>query len=77
MFIYEDGSEILVGDSVLFENDLASGTVEFIVTTIEDMKAINVEEVGIMIKSPSFGRVYLPQWNLIKDPLKLVSRSRP
>ena len=77
MFIYEDGSEILVGDSVLFENGRASGTVEFIITTIEDMKAINVEELGIMIKSPSFGRVYLPQWSLIKDPLKLLSRSRP
>lgn len=77
MFIYEDGLEILVGDSVLFENGRTSGTVEFIIATSEDMKAINVKEVGIMLKSPSFGHVYLPQWYLIKDPLRFLSRSRP
>lgn len=74
MFKYEDGSEIMVGDSVLLENGRTPGTVEHIVTTAEEMKATNVEEPGVMLKSPPFGRVYLPQWSLVEAPLRFVSR---
>lgn len=74
MFKYQDGSEIMVGDSVLLENGHTPGTVEFIVTTAEEMKAINVEEPGVLLKSPPFGRVYLPRWSLDEDPLRFVSR---
>jgi len=72
---YEDGAEIMVGDSVLLENGRTPGTVELIVITVAEMQAINVEEPGVMLKSPPFGRVYLPQWSLVKDPLRLVSRA--
>jgi len=75
MFKYEDGSEIMVGDSVLLENGRTPGTVELIVTTPEEMKAINVEEPGVMLKSPPFGRVYLPRWSLRERPIRLVSRA--
>jgi len=74
MFKYEDGTEIMVGDSVLLENGRTPGTVEFIVTTAEEMQTTNVEEPGVMLKSPPFGRVYLPQWSLMEDPLRFVSR---
>ena len=74
MFKYQDGSEIMVGDSVLLENGRTPGTVEFIVTTAEEMKATNVEEPGVLLKSPPFGRVYLPRWSLDEDPLRFVSR---
>ena len=74
MFKYQDGSEIMVGDSVLLENGRTPGTVELIVTSDEEMKAINVKEFGVMPQSPPFGRVYLPQWSLIEEPLRLVSR---
>ena len=75
MIKYEDGSEIMVGDSVLLEHGRTPGTVELVVTTAEEMKAINVEEPGAMLKSPPFGRVYLPQWSLREIPLRLVSRA--
>jgi len=74
MFKYEDGTVIMVGDSVLLEQGGTPGTVEFIVSTAEEMKATNVEEPGVMLKSPPFGRVYLPQWSLLEDPLRFVSR---
>jgi hypothetical protein len=74
LFKYEDGSEIMIGDSVLLENGRTQGTVEFIVTTAAEMKATNVEGPGVMLKSPPFGRVYLPQWSLEEDPLRFVSR---
>jgi hypothetical protein len=76
MFKYEDGSDIRVGDSVLLADGHTPGTVEIIVTTKEEMKAINVEEPGIMLKSPPFGRVYFPERSLLEDPLQLVSRRR-
>ena len=74
MFKYEDGSEVMVGDSVLLEYGRTPGIVELIISTAEEVKAINVEEPGIMLKSPPFGRVYLPHWSLLEDPLKFVSR---
>jgi hypothetical protein len=49
--------------------------VELIVTSDEEMKSINVEGPGIMLKSPPFGRVFLPRWSLEEDPLMLVSRA--
>jgi hypothetical protein len=76
MFKYEDGSEVMVGDSVLLEHGRTPGTVELIVVTGEEMKAINVEEPGVMLKSPPFGRVYLPQRSLTEDPLRFVARAR-
>ena len=74
VFRYEDGSEVKVGDSVLLENGRTPGTVELIVTTAEEMKQIGVDEPGVSLKSPPFGRVYLPDWSLLEDPLRLVSR---
>jgi hypothetical protein len=74
MLKYADGSEIMVGDSVLLERGRTPGIVVFIVITAEEMTAINVEEPGVMLKSPPFGRVYLPQSCLLEDPLRFVQR---
>ena len=74
-FEYQDGLEIRVGDSVLLENGRTPGTVELIVMTAEGMKENGVDEPGILLKSPPFGRVYLPDWSLLEDPLRLVSRN--
>jgi hypothetical protein len=74
MLKYTDGSEIMVGDSVLLESGRTPGIVEFIVITAEEMKATNVEEPGVMLASPPFGRVYLPQSSLLEDPLRFVQR---
>jgi hypothetical protein len=75
MFVYSDGSKIMVGDSVLLERGCTLGVVEIIVTSDEQMKELDVEEPGIMLKSPPFGLVYLPQDALEEDPLILVSRA--
>ena len=74
IFKYQNGTEIIVGDSVLLEKGRTPGIVERIVTTQEEMKATNVQESGVMIKSPPFGLIYLPQWSLLEDPLMFVSR---
>lgn len=74
MFVYPDGSKVMIGDSVLFERGRTEGVVELIVISGEQMRDINVEEPGVMLKSPSFGRVYLPLWSLKEDSLILVSR---
>ena len=75
MFTYADGSEIQIGDSVLLENGRTPGTVDSIVITSEEMRSTNVEEPGIMLKSPPFGLVYLTRSWLAEDPLLLVARA--
>ncbi len=73
MFTYANGSPIRVGDSVLLENGQTPGTVELVVLTLAEMQAIGVEEPGVMLLSPPFGRVYLPEWSLQREPLQFVS----
>jgi len=76
MFKYNDGSEVLVGDTVLIENGKTLGIVDHIVTTEEEAKGINVDEVGIMLKSPAFGLVYFSKYWLEQNPLRFVSRAK-
>ena len=75
MFKYQDGSDILIGDSVLFENGKTNGIVELVVVSEDDMKNINVIEAGIMLKSQPFGLVYLNEYWLKNDPLLFVSHA--
>jgi len=72
-FTYLDGSPIKAGDAVRMENGQTPGTVELVVLSASDMQAIGVEEPGVMLLSPLFGRVYLPEWSLQREPLQLVS----
>ncbi|MDO8961059.1 MAG: hypothetical protein Q7V02_03085 [Methylophilus sp.] len=76
MFKYDDGSDVLLGDNVLIENGKTPGVVELIITTEEEAKNINVDEVGIMLKSPPFGLVYFSKHWLEQDPLRFVSRAK-
>jgi len=73
MFTYTDGSPIKAGDSVLLEHGQTPGTVELVVITPAEMEAIGVEEPGVMLLSPPFGRVYLPERSLQREPLQFVS----
>lgn len=75
MFLYSDGSEIMVGDSVLIEKGRTPAVVELVVTSDEQMKEIGVEVPGVMLTATTFGLVYLPQWSLEEEPLILVSRA--
>jgi hypothetical protein len=76
MFVYSDGSKIMVDDSVLLERGRTPGVVQCIVRSVELMKDLGVEEPGILLTSPPFGRVYLPVSALEDDPLVLVSRGK-
>lgn len=76
MFKYQDGSDILIGDNVLHEFGRTPGVVDRIITSEIEAKSINVDEVGIMLKSAPFGLVYLPKHWLEVDPLRLVSRAK-
>jgi hypothetical protein len=76
MFKYQDGSDVLVGDNVLIENGKTPGIVDRIITNDEEAKNINVDEVGIMLKSPPFGLVYFSKHWLQQDPLRFVSRAK-
>jgi hypothetical protein len=69
---YEDGSLIKVGDNVLLERGRTPGTVELIVITSEEMAENGVDEPGIMLLSPPFGRVFFPACTLKDDPIKFV-----
>jgi hypothetical protein len=73
MLTYADGSPIQVGDSVLLEHGQTPGIVEFVVLTPAEMETIGVEEAGVMLLSPPFGRVYLPKCSLQHEPLQFVS----
>jgi hypothetical protein len=73
MLTYADGSPIQVGDTVLLEHGQTPGTVELVVLTPVEMETIGVEEPGVMLLSPPFGRVYLPKWSLQHEPLQFVS----
>jgi hypothetical protein len=75
MFTYSDGLEVKLGDQVLFESGRTPGTVELIVNTSDEMKAMNVGELGILLKSVPFGRVYLPESYLKLDPIRLAKRA--
>ena len=58
---------------MLLENGQTPGTVELVVVALEEMAAIGVDEPGVMLLSPPFGRVYLPVWSLQEDPLRFVA----
>lgn len=75
MFKYQDGSDVLVGDNVLIENGKTPGIVDRIITNDEGAKNINLDEVGIMLKSPPFLVYFSAHW-LQQDPLRFVSRAK-
>ena len=66
-----------IGDSVLLENGQTPGIVELVVATPEAMQELGVDVPGVMLLSPPFGRVYIPEQSLQSEPLELVSRTAP
>ena len=73
MLSYADGSSVQVGDSVTLENGRTPGVVELVVLTAAQMAEIGVDEPGVMLLSPPFGRVYLSEGCLQMEPLQFVS----
>lgn len=64
-----------VGDSVLVEHETVPGTITEIIESASRQKECNVDEAGVMIKSPPFGLLFLPVSTFAHDPIVLVHRS--
>lgn len=70
---YLSGEEIEVGDNLLIENRRTPGIVECVIETDQDMKEWNLDEQGVLLKSPPFGSVFWPIEEK-DDPVIFVSR---
>ena len=77
MLLYADGSPIQVGDSVTLEHGRTPGVVELVVLTATQMAEFGVDEPGVMLLSPPFGRVYLSEGCLQMEPLQFVAHGPP
>ena len=73
MLTYADGLPVQVGDSVTLEDGRTPGVVELVVLTAVQMAEVGVEEPGVMLLSPPFGRVFLSEGSLQMEPLQFVS----
>lgn len=71
MITYQDGMEMRVGDSVLIEDGRTPGTISELIESAADQKQWNVDEPGVMIKSPPFGLVFFPVSTLADIRLRL------
>ena len=58
---------------MLLEHGQTPGTVELFILTPAEMQAIGVEEPGVMLLSPPFGRLFLPKSSLQNEPLQFIS----
>jgi hypothetical protein len=75
MFTYADGTEVQVGDSVLIEHGRTPGVVTDLIESVSEQRDCNVNEPGVMLKSPPFGLVFLPLSCLRDDPIVFVART--
>jgi hypothetical protein len=74
MMTYPDGSEILIGDAVLFEKGQSSGTIVAVIS--EELADWNVEEPGVMIKSAPSGLVFIPTSMFSRARVSLEQRGK-
>jgi hypothetical protein len=75
MISYHDGTEMMVGDSVLIEHGETPGTITELIQANADFDQWNVDEPGVMIKSAPFGLVFLPVSTFADDSIIFVSRN--
>lgn len=73
MISYEDGTEMKVGDSVLIEEGRTPGVITDIIESTATQSEWNVQEPGVMIKSPPFGLVFITTATFKEDPVLLVA----
>jgi hypothetical protein len=64
---HPNGVEVRIGDKVRFERGGASGTVETIVDA--NFADWSVDEPGVMLLSPPFGRVFIPVSIFVSDEI--------
>jgi hypothetical protein len=75
MICYQDGMEMRVGDSVLIEHGRTPGVITNLIEFAAEQSEWNVQEPGVMIKSPPFGLVFIPTSTFEADPVLLAPRA--
>ena len=71
---YPDGTEALVGDSVLFDTDRTAG--EVVAVIADEPAEYSVKEPGVMVKAAS-GLIFIPASRFAREQVVLVERSKP
>ena len=71
---YVSGETVLLGDQVRIEGGSTPGLVQEVIETEQHMKAWNVTEPGLMIKSAPFGLVFWPETS--DDPVVFIARAQ-
>lgn len=74
MLNYPGGTPFLVGDRLLIEHGRTPATIEHPIISDEEMASWGLEEPGLMLLSPSFGRVFWPFDVMDHDAPVFVSR---
>lgn len=74
MIAYQDGTEMKVGDSVLIEDGSTPGVIAELIESVSQQSQCNVDEPGVMIRSPPFGLVFIPVSTFKEDRIVLVQR---
>ena len=75
MIKYPDGTEAHVGDCVSLSHNTDRGVVRYIVDSVEQAKAWNLEKIGLMIYSTVTGMTFYPIYSLDRDEIRFISRS--
>jgi hypothetical protein len=75
MISYPDGTEVLVGDSVRLAHDTDTGVVREIIGSVEQAKAWNLAETGLMIDAVQTGLTFYPAHSLNEGEIRFVSRA--
>ncbi len=70
---YLTGEAVEIDDHVLIEHGMTPGIVEHIIESAKDMEEWNLDEQGVLLKSPPFGSVFWPIGEK-DDPVIFVSR---
>jgi hypothetical protein len=76
MITYENGTPMLVGDSVCVEQGRTPATIIQVIEDATELQQWNLAERGIMIKSQQLGMVFIPISSFAADPIVFVSRNK-
>lgn len=74
MICYPDGTEARIGDIVRLAHDTDSGVVREVFSSIEQARAWNLTETGLMIDSEQTGLTFYPVDSLVDDEIRFISR---
>jgi len=76
MICYQDGSQVIPGDTVLMYQDRVPGVVEAVLCSEESLKEWGVEDAGVVFASERFGRVFESEKSFSEEPFLLVARGK-